>query len=399
MQLLTQEAFQKISNAAQDRSRVSGATHRYYRYPARFSPGFVRACIEELTDPGDLVVDPFVGGGTTAVEAMQAGRRCFGSDINALATFVSRVKTTPIPEKELARLQLWFEAHVHEIKMAGRSTRPSVWDEAGYFRNLSCGATWRHQRLIQLALEKLELLPNERCEEFARCAILRTAQLALDGKKTLPTIAEFRSSLRRVWQEMISDAHAFAKLHDGRQPAFQPVIAQQSASQIDGHDFFQENGKPKLIVTSPPYPGVHVLYHRWQVRGRRETPAPYWIANQLDGDGERYYTLGNRHEKELKGYYDNLGRTFASIARLLGPGGLLVQMVAFAQPEWQLPRYLEVMDECGLSELNPAHTFGSCSMDDASRLWRDVPNRKWHASMQSERAASKELVLIHQKAI
>jgi hypothetical protein len=41
--------------------------------------------------------------------------------------------------------------------------------------------------------------------------------------------------------------------------------------------------KAKLIVTSPPYPGVHVLYHRWHVDGRRETPAPYWIAGCNDG--------------------------------------------------------------------------------------------------------------------
>lgn len=395
MQNLTQEAFQKISAAAHDRSRVSGATHRFYRYPARFSPSFVRACIEEFTDSGDLVVDPFVGGGTTAVEAMLSGRRSFGSDINALATFVSRVKTTPIPQEELKCLQQWFEAHLRRIKVTGTSARPSFWDEAGYFRNVSCGATWRHQRLIQLALEKLELLPNKRCEEFARCAILRTAQLALDGKKTLPAIAQFRDSLARFWQEMIGDARAFAE-QGGNTP--QPCIVQQSACQIDGHEFFQANGKPKLIVTSPPYPGVHVLYHRWQVRGRRETPAPYWIANQLDGDGERYYTLGNRREKELRGYFDNLERTFSSIARLLGPDGLLVQMVAFAQPEWQLPRYLEVMDDCGLSELSPTGAFDASPVDEASRLWRDVPNRKWHASMQVQNAGSKELVLFHTAA-
>ncbi len=263
---------------------------------------------------------------------------------------------------------------------------------------MSCSATWRHQRLIQLALEKLELLPNEKCEEFARCAILRTAQLALDGKKTLPSIDEFRANLRRVWQEMVGDAHAFSKMSGPQTNAPRPFIVQQSASQIHEHEFFKANGRPKLVVTSPPYPGVHVLYHRWQVRGRRETPVPYWIANQLDGDAERYYTLGNRHEKELRGYFDNLQRAFASIARLLGPDGLLVQMVAFAQPDWQLPRYLEVMDDCGLCELNPSEALGASDIDETSRLWRDVPNRKWHASMQAKRSASKELVLIHRSA-
>ena len=41
--------------------------------------------IEALTDPGALVVDPFVGGGTTAVAAKAAGRRFFGCDVDASA--------------------------------------------------------------------------------------------------------------------------------------------------------------------------------------------------------------------------------------------------------------------------------------------------------------------------
>ena len=43
---------------------------------------------------------------------------------------------------------------------------------------------------------------------------------------------------------------------------------------------------PQLVVTSPPYPGVHVLYHRWQVDGRKEAPLPFMIANKLDGAGQ-----------------------------------------------------------------------------------------------------------------
>lgn len=34
------------------------------------------------TAPGDLVVDPFVGSGSTAVAALAAGRRCIGIDVN-----------------------------------------------------------------------------------------------------------------------------------------------------------------------------------------------------------------------------------------------------------------------------------------------------------------------------
>lgn len=84
---------QAMIEAARDPTPVSGLTHNYYRYPARFSPIFVRAVIDAFTAPGDVVLDPFVGGGTTLVEAIARGRHGVGVDISTLATFVSEVKT------------------------------------------------------------------------------------------------------------------------------------------------------------------------------------------------------------------------------------------------------------------------------------------------------------------
>ena len=50
--------------------------------PARFSPDLASAVIEAFSDPGDLVADYFVGGGTTLVEARLLGRLAFGSDVD-----------------------------------------------------------------------------------------------------------------------------------------------------------------------------------------------------------------------------------------------------------------------------------------------------------------------------
>ncbi len=36
--------------------------------------------IQELTEPGELVVDPFLGGGTTAVAALKTGRKCMAAE-------------------------------------------------------------------------------------------------------------------------------------------------------------------------------------------------------------------------------------------------------------------------------------------------------------------------------
>jgi hypothetical protein len=135
-----------------------------------------------------------------------------------------------------------------------------------------------------------------------------------------------------------------------------------------------------------------VLYHRWQVDGRREAPAPFWVAGKLDEAGSSFYTMGDRKNVTLHTYFENLEASFASIAEIAGPDTTIVQLVSFSNAEWQLPQYLDVMERCGLIEQRPWHT------DEADgRLWRDVPNRKWHATQRSNAPGAREVVLVHRK--
>ncbi|MDZ7379884.1 MAG: site-specific DNA-methyltransferase [candidate division KSB1 bacterium] len=78
------------------------ASHHLHAFAARFPPQLPRVFIEELTTPGDIVLDPMMGSGTAVVEAWLAGRRGLGLDIDPLALRLCRVKTLPVP---LARLQ------------------------------------------------------------------------------------------------------------------------------------------------------------------------------------------------------------------------------------------------------------------------------------------------------
>src|SRR3989442_12740215 len=65
-------------------SYTSGRTHNFYHYPARFSPDIVRCVIENFSRPGDVIMDPFMGGGTSVIEGLTAGRRVIGCDVNSL---------------------------------------------------------------------------------------------------------------------------------------------------------------------------------------------------------------------------------------------------------------------------------------------------------------------------
>ena len=61
-----------------------------------------------FTRPGEIVLDPFMGGGTTLVEACSLGRKAVGTDISSLATFTAKVKTTPLSENDFKKISDWL---------------------------------------------------------------------------------------------------------------------------------------------------------------------------------------------------------------------------------------------------------------------------------------------------
>ncbi len=76
-------------------------THGYHRYPAKFLPNVVKKLIENYVSSDFVIADLFAGCGTTLVEAKIHGIRSVGTDINPIATLITRVKTTPIEPQQL----------------------------------------------------------------------------------------------------------------------------------------------------------------------------------------------------------------------------------------------------------------------------------------------------------
>ncbi len=71
-------------------------------YRACFKPQLPRFFIERLSQPGDPVYDPFMGRGTTLVEAALMGRVPWGCDINPLSPILIRPRLHPPSNEELA---------------------------------------------------------------------------------------------------------------------------------------------------------------------------------------------------------------------------------------------------------------------------------------------------------
>ena len=64
-------------------------------YRACFKPQLPRFFIERLTQPGDAVYDPFMGRGTTVVEAALLGRVPLGCDVNPLSAVLTQPRLRP----------------------------------------------------------------------------------------------------------------------------------------------------------------------------------------------------------------------------------------------------------------------------------------------------------------
>lgn len=71
-------------------------------YRACFKPQLPRFFIERLTEPGDFVYDPFMGRGTTLIEAALLRRVPLGCDVNPLSAILTRPRLHPPTLEEIA---------------------------------------------------------------------------------------------------------------------------------------------------------------------------------------------------------------------------------------------------------------------------------------------------------
>lgn len=365
-------------------SYTSGKTHNFYHYPARFAPDIARCVIESFTRQGEVIIDPFMGGGTSIIEALATGRRAVGIDINSLAHFISVARTTPLTTRDEEILREWAVAAalraVASDPCKGRPNSPPL--------------PLAVRSFVSVAIELLARLPLPRQRMFGRCALLRLGQWALDCRdfagprrsrlaKELPQLVdEMLSGLRELTDNCRQAGVSKRSIRENR------VLLHRSAVGLqEDQAKWRHFSRPRLVLTSPPYPAVHVLYHRWQYRGRRETGAPYWIANVPDGYFASHYTGGSRTPTGERRYFDMVASAFESLRVVIDPQGWVVQLVGFADTQTQLPRYLEAMETAGFRETFLTNT--------GKRLTRRVPNRKWYAKLKGPVDASCELLLFH----
>lgn len=86
----------------------STLTHGLHKYPAKFFPELPRWLIKRYSKEGDTILDPFSGSGTTNIEALLTRKHSIGIDVDPFSRYLSKVKITPLAEKELQSVQKYL---------------------------------------------------------------------------------------------------------------------------------------------------------------------------------------------------------------------------------------------------------------------------------------------------
>ncbi|MBA7703014.1 hypothetical protein ES703_111794 [subsurface metagenome] len=296
------------------------------------------------------------------------------------------MKTTPLSSRDQERILGWAEG----LNVDGVSPQES----ATYDHRLKNVPGELRDFLIS-AVSTITQLEFPRQRHFARCALLKLGQWAIDCRRDIPSPETMKVQLLKQISEMFAGLDELVQGVKSQGIAKNKVTARRKLycgtiqKAIRDKSFARFLTRPKMVLTSPPYPGVHILYHRWQVRGRRETPVPYWLADLRDGHGESFYTLGGRSKRGLEEYFAKLTETFDSLRQLIEPSAVVIQLVAFSDPEAQLPNFLNAMSLAGYEEIS---LFGS---SNSERPFREVPNRKWYTQLGFNQYASNEILLFH----
>lgn len=375
----------RIIESLRSHKLVDGLTHNFYSYPARFSPELAKAIIKNFSNSGDWIFDPFMGGGTAIVEALAAGRYALGVDINSLAWFVAVSKTTPISSNDIIQLREWGS----NLSSTQVEHLPSL-EIAELKQHFPKGFL----QSVDAFLESANNLQSRNSKRLARLVMLKVYQSSLNDRNGYPSFKLLRQKLRDELEKIIVGLERFSESckesgFSKKEIPSSRKLLNRSTIGIEADSKVKELiGNLRLVFTSPPYPGVHVLYNKWQIASRKETFLPYYISGMNDSHPEAYYTFGGRSKTGVERYFDLVTQSFLSISKVIHPKAIIAQLVGFSDSRIQLPLYLKAMQEAGYKEIFPLS-------EEGKRLWRDVPNRKWYTNIRDRWDSSREVLLFH----
>ena len=197
---------------------------------------------------GDLVLDPFVGAGTTCLTCKEFGIDSLGLDVHPLMLFVSRAKTRDYPADELKEdAKRLFSEEAEEVEPPSKLQR--------FFPPSILGEIWGlRQRILEMEEERRDFFLLGLLRAAIRCSWMeKDGAVVKVRERPLPS---FRETFQQIIGWMLDDLE---RLKTKR--------AKVEIREADARHPLEEEAD--AIITSPPY------------LNKEEYQRVYWVEEEL----------------------------------------------------------------------------------------------------------------------
>jgi len=359
-------------------------THDLHPYPAKFIPQIPGHCIARLSLPGELVLDPFGGSGTTALEAIRLGRRALSIDANPIGTLIGKVKTCNIDNltsSELRSIRAALSSCIDSLPapeiLCNQNSRwiPPITNIDKWFPHTSRGElalirsridsmeSQNARNIAMLAVSKVVLSVSFQDSETRYSSRPRDIPQGETVKRFLAAVGEIVSNVMRTQASIRYGVCDFVTA-DTR-------VLSNEICKADSVD---------LIVTSPPYGNAndYHLYHRFRLLWSGQDPlalARVEVGSHL------------RHQRESNGFeafIAEISQSLESMFRVLKYGRYAVMVIGDSL-------YESRVYDSGAAVARAADSIG---FEVVCQIKRQVHATKRSFTSAGRRATSERLVLL-----
>lgn len=322
--------------------------HGLHPYPAMMMPLIARTMFQEYGKGKDtLFLDPYVGSGTTLVEAQLYGaKEAVGVDLNPLAILISRTKTEDI---DVADVEKEFESFKKYIQNVGYVEPPVFSIRDSWFNERSI------KELAQIRKFVLEIKKPEIMDFFkiAFSEVTRAASETRNGEFKL-----YRMSKKSLEKFDPHPIEMFLSVMDRNISILKSVnykkdtkinLYVENTFNLPSHK--ELTGKVDLIITSPPYGDSHTtvaygqfsrLSNEWLdikdagtldrrlLGGAKVDEHPFGIQ-ELDDAIEQIRNNDKNFNRdrswEVTAFYHDYQKSIEAVATTVKKGGYVVYVV------------------------------------------------------------------------
>jgi len=315
-------------------------THNFHTYPAKFIPQIPNATIKLLTKEGDIILDPFGGCGTTAVEAKLLNRNAIIVDINPIAVLVSKVKTTKLNRKKINKIDGILLKIKEDISNYYYNKNIKIKYKIPEFKNIN---HWFEEDVKnELAIIKyyLDTISDKDLKNYLYAAfssiIVKVSNQESDTRyasinKNIDQFEVFETFLKKL-KKMNERIINFSE------KAFNSNIKVYEADAR--YLSFLENNSIDHIVTSPPYANTYdyYLYHKFRM---------VWLGYDVKKVQDNEIGSRNKHSSRKEGietFEENLNLCLKEMSRVLKPNKYAVIVIGDSIIRGELIRVNKLLD-------------------------------------------------------